>query len=132
MYGTPPQRASGPTDPSIDTAELRADRLFAIGVCRPNPAGSRVADLPFNGVTIWAVPPTGAPVVVAEPRILSSSLFRLGEAYYGPPDSRTNRESGDNVISAWQPGRYVVEVADATPDAQPLWLALDFTQPVMH
>jgi hypothetical protein len=88
----------------------------------------RIADLPFNNVTIWFIPTHGEAVVLTGTRLLDQSLFRLGEAYYGPATSSLSRETPDGAAASWRPGRYVVEIADATGDAGDLWLGLDFVE----
>jgi hypothetical protein len=116
MYGDDAAQAAGPTDPRIPVVLLHATMLNGIGVCRPNPGAMRVADLPFNPVTIWRVSGISEARAVAMPRILSESLYRLGEAYYGPPEAGLS----------WPAGRYVVEITGAAQNGQSLWIALDF------
>ena len=127
MYGIEPATASGPTDPSIPTAQLHDALMFGVGVCRPNPGGLRVADLPFNSVTVWDNSDPSQPRAVANPFVLDDALFRLGEVYLGPPRDTNYSMSNGRVAPSWQPGRYVLEIADATRGGDALWLALDFT-----
>lgn len=127
MYGTEPATASGPDDPHIPTVELHAKALFGIGMCRPNPAGLRIPDLPFNTLTIWATPKTGgAPIEVDNPYVIDEALFRLGEVYLGPPRTPSSA-SPAAAVPAWPAGRYVVEISAATSQDQALWVAVDFT-----
>ncbi len=128
MYGLDATTATGPEDPAIPTAELHATLMFGVGVCRPNPRGLRVADLPFNAVTLWSDSGPGPPTEIANPYVLSQSLFRLGEAYLGPPRAPTD-ENSSGVTPTWQAGRYVLEIEGAAKDGAALWLALDFSNP---
>jgi hypothetical protein len=126
MYGIDPVTASGPSDPQIPTAQLDATHMYALGVCRPNPAGKRVADLPFNEVTIWRDDNPSAPMAVIQPRVLSDSLYRLGEVYFGPPGGYPVHTSDTASRPSWQPGKYVIEIKSAAPRDASLWLAIDF------
>lgn len=127
MYGTEPATATGPTDPSIPTAELHASLMFGVGVCRPNPAGLRVADLPFNTVTVWNDSGPSSPRAIPDLHVIDNALFRLGEVYLGPPRMDMDLQVQGRVTPTWQPGRYVLEIDSAAPDGAALWLALDFT-----
>jgi len=126
MYGVDPVTATGPADPSIPTVELDATHMYALGVCRPNPGGKRVADLPFNNVTIWREDGRQPPLAVVQPRVLSDSLYRLGEVYFGPPGAYPLHTADTASRPSWQPGRYVIEILGAAPHNASLWLALYF------
>ena len=126
MYGIEPSIATGPTDPSIPTAQLHATEMFGVGVCRPNPDGLRVADLAFNDVTVWSPDSLGAPTAVSDPYVLDEALFRLGEVYLGPPRKTTGESGAGSSAPSWQPGRYVIEIQGAANNGAALWIALDF------
>jgi hypothetical protein len=129
MFTAVARAANAANDPSIPTVELRADRMFAIGVCRPNPAGLRVPDVPFEPIAIWNLPSHGPPVAIAGARILDLALFELGEAYYGPPEPPNASGSPTTETMSWGPGRYVLEL-DGTSSGEPsLWLGLNFVTP---
>jgi hypothetical protein len=126
MYGAQPATASGPSDSRIPTVELHANAMFGLGVCRPNPAGLRVPDLPFNPLTIWQTHASGgAPTQVVDPYVIDQALFRLGEVYLGPPHTSTGPPYS-GVVPTWPAGRYVVEISSANSQDQALWIAVDF------
>src|SRR3954464_6506565 len=126
MYGADPSPASGPEDPSIPTANLYASRLFAFGVCRPNPGGLRVADLPFNPVKVWVVDGRGRPQTTLQTNVLDNSLYRLGEAYFAPRAQDGDAQLAGRITPSWPSGRYVLEIGGGGGDGSSLWIALDF------
>jgi hypothetical protein len=127
LYSTQPTAASGPADATIPTTRVHARNLLGIGVCRPNPQGRPLADLPSDRVAIWEIPSGGQPVMISDPRIVDDALFSLGEAYYGPPPTAA---AGAAVESRpWDPGRYVLEVSQRTAGAEPQWLGIDLVLP---
>ena len=128
MFGVDPATASGPTDPTIPTVDLHATEMFGLGACRPNPAGLRISDLPFNPVTIWQIASSGgAPKEVDDPFVIDDPLSRLGEVYLGPPSADATTPAQGDVQPSWQPARYVVEIGAANSQDQALWFGLDFS-----
>jgi hypothetical protein len=126
MYGATAAEASGPADRSIPTAHLSAIHLYAIGLCQPNAAGLRSAVRPLEGITLWKVPPRGAPARVVGFSTLDQELFSLGEGYFGPPPAEPGSAQPTASPPVWQPGRYVFEIDRGGDNGQALWLALDF------
>ncbi len=129
MYGIVPATATGPTDRSIPTANLHADRLIGIGVCSPAQANPSLLS-PVTGVTVWSVPPAGELRRFDDMPVLDEALNELGEAYFGPPRTETDPFLAGSTIPTWPPGRYVIQIDRADTAGVTLWIALDFTLPI--
>jgi hypothetical protein len=127
MFADNAAPASGPGDTQIPTEQLHASALYGVGVCRPNPTGNGTADLPFNSITIWSVDANGVATAIPDPTVLNESLYRLGEAYFGPPRQHwTDTDNATPTPPSWRPGRYVMQIAGAAPSGDSLWIALNF------
>lgn len=128
LYGTTPAAATGPTDPTIPTANVAASRLFSIGVCRPLTGGREpAADGSQIHVSMWSIDRAGKPIAVPTPVVLDKVLYSIGEAYYGPQLPDMNPQLVAHVTPTWTPGHYVLDIVKARADGSDVWFGLNFT-----
>ena len=113
MYAASPVEASGPNDPAISLSHLYALGLHAVGVCVPRFEGI-TPEQTLLSVRLWQIAPTGFVREINGAVVTDPSLYRLGEAYWAPP------EGGE-----WPAGRYVFEIRSKVTGAD-RWMGLEF------
>ena len=124
---TLPERATGPSDPSVPFVQVASTAVTAMGVCDAAPA------LRGRDVTIWrlvAANPVAGPspraIVVARLPVPADadgviSLPVLGDRECGS----TPLTNGCLYLPAWPAGRYVLQISNTGTGATEGWMGLE-------
>jgi hypothetical protein len=108
-----PRRASGPTDPGIDTVPAVGETVPAIGYCAPTGGPDRPSGP--AAVAAWRVDGQVATSIDLRQIAPVGAVSELG-ALFGPPDARA---------ASWPTGVYVFRFAELAVGDDPLWFAVE-------
>ncbi len=111
---TAPQ-ASGPLDPSIPVIHISTQQALGLGFCAPYRRGGGT---PVEGVAAWRLDAAGRAVPVHLDPLPGVQPVDGHGALYAPPTPAARTSE-----AAWQPGRYVFQVA-SQDIAAPVWFAV--------